>query len=550
MCDRIGCMHMPNFKSMDFSRRNFLKATAATTLTMAVGPGMMGAAHAASAIKSTHGSGFCNLNIFLSHALQTAKEDGLDLVFVNTPTFAEQVTFLGIGQVDVGLMPYTSFMALYDAGAPVKMVAGGGIEGCVIVSRPGLDTPEKLKGKTLGTFQLDTLEVMPYDWLKKHGVNFKDVKVRYMGNTPEAVEAFKAGAIDWICTIEPYGTALVNDVKGAHLLSDGTRHLRQGLHRLRARLPHRPDQENPAALKAVIKGMMKAQSMAETKPEETLNKLIGTYYKTSIENAKIAMSKQPAVVDARNQTQFILDRTDSLVEMGYIKKKPGRDAIDWTLLEQVIAENKDLYASSSTSRREPVRCAATSLRGRLRAAARRRLGLAVAARPAPLAASAGACSRSACSPGSGKCCGMSAVRTRSCCRRRTSSWATSPARRKFFNTAHALADRRRPVTGPSPDDGGAASPCSPRRARPRRPADRGVLSISIGMPIRYFRLFGKLDAADHHAALAGLADRLAAGGDLPVRHRRRAGDLHGGDRAVLPHGAGDRQPDRRCATAT
>src|SRR5678810_675911 len=92
-------------------------------------------------------------------------------------------------------------MALYDAGAPVKIVAGGGVEGCAIVARPGLDSPEKLKGKTLGTFQLDTLEVMPYDYLKKHGIAFKDVKVRYMGNTPEAVEAFKAGALDWICTL-------------------------------------------------------------------------------------------------------------------------------------------------------------------------------------------------------------------------------------------------------------------------------------------------------------------------------------------------------------
>jgi NitT/TauT family transport system substrate-binding protein len=62
-----------------------------------------------------------------------------------------------------------------------------------------------------------------------------------------------------------------------------------------------------------------------------------------MENAKIAQGKQPAVVDARSQTQFILDRTDSLVEMGYIKKKPGRDAIDWTMLEAVIAENKELY---------------------------------------------------------------------------------------------------------------------------------------------------------------------------------------------------------------
>jgi NitT/TauT family transport system substrate-binding protein len=331
-------------KSFDFSRRNLLKATGATALTIAIGPGLFGgAAHAASTIKSTHGSGFCNLNIFLAHALQTARDDGVELQFVNTPTFAEQVTFLGIGQVDVGLMPYTSFIALFDAGAPVKVVAGGGIEGCVIVSRPGLDSAEKLKGKTLGTFQLDTLEVMPYDWLKKNGVSFKDVTVRYMGNTPEAVEAFKAGAIDWICTIEPYGTALLNDVKGSHKLSDGTDIYGKGY--TDCVLACRADliKQNPAGLKALIKGMMKAQLIAETDPDEALTKLVGTYYKTSMENARIAQGKQPAVVDARAQTQFILDRTDSLMEMGYIKKKPGRDAIDWTLLEAVIAENKDLY---------------------------------------------------------------------------------------------------------------------------------------------------------------------------------------------------------------
>jgi NitT/TauT family transport system substrate-binding protein len=184
---------------------------------------------------------------------------------------------------------------------------------------------------------------MPYDWLKKNGVSFKDVTVRYMGNTPEAVEAFKAGALDWICTIEPYGTSLLNDVKGSHKLSDGTDIYGKGY--TDCVLACRTDliKQNPAALKALIKGMMKAQLMAETKGDEVLGKLVGAYYKTSMENARIAMSKQPAVVDARSQTTFILERTDSLVEMGYIKKKPGRDAIDWTLLEQVIAENQVLY---------------------------------------------------------------------------------------------------------------------------------------------------------------------------------------------------------------
>lgn len=336
MCDRIGCTHFPNLTGVDLSgraasRRRFLKGAVATsTIAMAAGPGMMmgGAAHAASGIKSTHGSGFCNLNIFLAHSRQYAKASGVEIEFINTPTSAEMVTFLGMGQVDVGLMPYTSFMALYDAGAPVKIVAGGGIQGCAIVAQPGLDKPEKLKGKTLGTFQLDTLEVMPFDYLKKHGVSFKDVKVRYMGNTPEAVEAFKAGALDWICTIEPYASALVNDVKGAVMLTDGIDLYGPGYTDCVLAARSSIMKDNPAGLKAIIKAMFQAQYDAEQKPDEVLTELVGKYYKTSMENAKIAKGKQPAVVDARSQTQFILDRTDSVMEMGYIKKKPGRDAID------------------------------------------------------------------------------------------------------------------------------------------------------------------------------------------------------------------------------
>lgn len=342
MCDHDGSL-FPALNAMQrgFNRRSALRATAAGVLTMAMGGGA--SAQARGSLKSTHGTGFCNLNIFLAHAMQLARQDGLDIQFVNTPNFSDQVTFLGTGQVDLGLMPYTSFVALFNAGAPVKIIAGGGVEGLGIVARPGLTTPASLRGKTLGTFQLDTLEVLPYDYLKKHGISFRDVTVRYMGSTPEAVEAFKAGAIDWICTIEPYVTALVNDVRGATLLSDGRDLYGPGYTDCVLATRASLIQQNPAALKAVIKAMFSAQLLAEQKPAEVLPRLVGTYYKTSLENATYAMAKQPSVVDARSQTDFILGRTDSLVEMGYIRNKPGRDAIDWTLLEQVIAENQDVY---------------------------------------------------------------------------------------------------------------------------------------------------------------------------------------------------------------
>ena len=97
MCDRIGCMHIfPKLAGMDFSgaaaaaapsRRGFLKgAAAASTIAMAAGPGMFmgGPAHAAAGIKSTHGSGFCNLNLFLAHSRQYSKAAGTELIFINT----------------------------------------------------------------------------------------------------------------------------------------------------------------------------------------------------------------------------------------------------------------------------------------------------------------------------------------------------------------------------------------------------------------------------------------------------------------------------------
>jgi len=117
MCDRSDLVPLSTWQTMDFSRRGFLRTAGAGVLTVAVGGGLSGHAHAAeSHIKSIHGSGFCNLNYFLCEAQQMAKDDNVILDFVLTPSSADMVTFLGAGQVDAGLMPYTSFIALYDKG--------------------------------------------------------------------------------------------------------------------------------------------------------------------------------------------------------------------------------------------------------------------------------------------------------------------------------------------------------------------------------------------------------------------------------------------------
>ncbi len=344
MCDRHHSQELTGLPKNAVSRRTFLKTSALGTIVIALPAGMSGAAHAATTVKGTHGNGFCNAAFFITHARQLAKEDGLTLEFVNTPSFADQVTFLGTGQVDVSVLPYTNFMALYDAGAPVKIVAGGGVQGVFIVAQPGLDSPAKLKGKTLGTFQNDTLEVLPYDWLKKNGVSYKDITVRYMDSMADMVAAFKAGSVDIASTIEPYGSALLNDVKGSILLSDGVDIYGPQYTDCVLAASTQLLAKDPKSVTALIKAMLKAQLLFESEREQLLSELVGTYYKTSLENARIGANAQPAKVDQRAQTDFILNRVDSIITMGYIKKKPGPDAIDWSYLEQAIAEVPDVYA--------------------------------------------------------------------------------------------------------------------------------------------------------------------------------------------------------------
>lgn len=343
MCERDGLF----FKR--FSRRSMLHALGTAGATIALPAHLAAvlapatAAAATTTVKATHGSGFCNLGMFLAHERKLTEADGVTLDFVVTPSNTEIATMFGAGLVDMSMIPYSNFMTLYDAGAPVKIVAGGGVQGCMIVAREGIRSAADLKGKTLGTFQADTLEVLLFDYLKKAGLTFQDLDVRYLDTSPELAQAFIAGAVDAISHIEPYATQCQQSRKGATLLSDGTDVYGPGYSDcvLAARIPL--IEKNPAAVRAVIKALLVAQSQVEADRTAALKDTVGTYYKTTMAAAVDASAKQPVCADQRNQTDFIIARGQSMKEMGYVKTAPDRGVFDWSLLEQVIGENRPLY---------------------------------------------------------------------------------------------------------------------------------------------------------------------------------------------------------------
>ena len=344
MCDRCGNTY---YKIQDASRRGFLKSGDAAAASLAIPAGLLPAGRAfaegLTTIKATHGGGLCNLGIFLAKERNLAEDDGVDLEFVVTPTTTDVVTLFGAGMVDVSVIPYSNFITLVDAGAPVQIVAGAGVESCILIGSEGITSAADLKGKTIGTFQADTLEVLPYDYMTKAGMAFADAEIKYFNSSPELAAAYINGVIDAVSHIEPYATQCLTDRPGSTILSDGLDIYGAGYSDcvLAARTPLIA--ENPAAVKAVIKAMMEGQLISEQDTAAALAETQGKYYKTSLEALTLAQSRQPVMIDQRNNTQFFADRSVSMQSMGYVKETLPETAVNWALLEEVIAENPDLY---------------------------------------------------------------------------------------------------------------------------------------------------------------------------------------------------------------
>jgi NitT/TauT family transport system substrate-binding protein len=295
--------------------------------------------------KVTAGTGLCNLAIFLAHKRKYAEPDGVHLTLVSTPTVADITTIFGAGLVDISSIAYTNFYTIYDKGAPVKIISGSGAQGCVIVAQPGIDSAQKVRGKSFGTFQADTLEVLPYDWLKAHGIAWTDVDVRFFQTSPELTQAFIARQIDLICHIEPYATQALRGVPGAVMLSDGTDVYKKRYTDCVIAASDRVINNHRNEVKALLKALMVAQRDSERDRVSACKDTIGTYYKTDFETLLDASTKQYLMVDQMDNEQFMIDRSKSMVELGYIKKPVDKGAFDWSLLKEVIAENRELYRS-------------------------------------------------------------------------------------------------------------------------------------------------------------------------------------------------------------
>jgi NitT/TauT family transport system substrate-binding protein len=156
--------------------------------------------------------------------------------------------------------------------------------------------------------------------------------------------AFANGDIDAMTHVEPFATQAVTKY-GAEIIAKG-QDVWGGTHPDCVLVTSEEALANKrAALKALIAGMLKSEAFIEKEYGQAVDLCVGKYYTMDKADVLLAGQAQPPGVDIRDKKQFILDRSKSLMELGYISQPVDEKLIDFSLLGEVIAEHPELLAA-------------------------------------------------------------------------------------------------------------------------------------------------------------------------------------------------------------
>ena len=331
-------------------RRHFLKLGLAAAVTPALlnacakpetTASSTGSASPSRAIKFSHGSGLCNMPLFYSSEKKLFEKYGFSGSTALTPLNADIAAQLATGQVEMAVIPFTNAIAAYTQGASFRIVAGSGVQGLIVVAKPEIKSFQDLKGKKVGTFQADTLDIVMYDYLKKNGMSYSDVNMVYFGDSTEMLNAYLAGQVDSISSIEPYATKAKTSTNG-NILGDGKDIYGDGYPDCVIAARNELIEKEPELVKNVIRTFFEAQYQIENDFKGAAETTIDKYYKTDLDSLLQAAEAQPPGVDIRDKRDFIYSRAESMLALNYINKKPDDNFVDFSLLEQVIKESPDL----------------------------------------------------------------------------------------------------------------------------------------------------------------------------------------------------------------
>jgi NMT1/THI5 like len=217
--------------------------------------------------------------------------------------------------------------AAYSAGLPVRVIAGIGTSGLVLLGPPSIHTPADLRGKRIGTPRTYSLQLFAADAQKAAGAA-SNVQISYFPDAVSTVAAFQARSVDAIVHAPSLAAGLaipsgaVAAITGETLW--GTDYPDCVLVTTEAYL--KTDRQS---LKELIRALQHAKTRLDRvgSPIEPL--------KSSNSNLSL---RARFCVDIRHHRKFIIDESALLVRDGYATRPANERLFDVTLLNEVLSE--------------------------------------------------------------------------------------------------------------------------------------------------------------------------------------------------------------------
>lgn len=287
--------------------------------------------------------GYCNLSLFVAakKTVQSHSDLTIRLRYIANPG-DHASALLSPNGPNASVTPFTNVLAAFGNGKPLRIIAGSGMNGLALISAPSIKSVGELRGKKIGTFRGDTLELLAYDAVKQAGIS-QDVQFVYFVDALEALAALRNGQISALTHVEPFVSQMASEA-GSNILLRGedvwqAEHpdcvLVSTVNNIKTR---RED------LKQLIAEMLIAQRRIETDLPAVAEEFARPFYRMSPADLQKAARSQFPQVDIRDKKLFILQKGVILTNLGYMKAMPTEGVFDFSLLEEVVTDRPELLA--------------------------------------------------------------------------------------------------------------------------------------------------------------------------------------------------------------
>ncbi|VVE51322.1 ABC transporter substrate-binding protein [Pandoraea anhela] len=215
------------------SRRSFLAGCGCSALYLSpVGAALLASESRAEAraggerLRIGHLPAGCVSHVLLAKKRGLFAKAGLNVELTQFNGPSENLQALLSESLDAMHNPWTTTMAAYGEGSrELRIIGGSGQAGIELVARKGSvkNVAEFIdaagKGLRVGTLRLDTLELVGYGTMAKHGKSYDDYKMTFFPSMVGMGEGIANGSID-VCTLaQPYAQSVVAK-NGATYLTD------------------------------------------------------------------------------------------------------------------------------------------------------------------------------------------------------------------------------------------------------------------------------------------------------------------------------------------